>query len=91
MPHKYPLNIQCHGKSRLLLERIVRAGKNGIGGEQLFGYLYDQDPNGGPLTGRNILSVMVWHLNKKLKSVGKRIEGGQGGRHVAATYRLVDL
>jgi hypothetical protein len=91
MPHKYPLNLPLNGQQKMVLERVVKAGKNGIDGEQLFQYVFGAHPDGGPLTGIKVLPVLVWQVNKKLRVLGKRIKGGQGGRSVHATYRLVDL
>ena len=92
LPDPLPLGLKLVGVERALLERIVKAGKHGIRGDLLFNYIYCSDPDGGPLTGLKVLSVVVWKLNKKLKPLGKKIKSDSaGGRHVHANYTVVDL
>lgn len=60
--------------------------RNGITKEQIFDVLYSLDPQGGPLTGINILSVRLTHLRRRLAPLGLGISyGGWKG-----AFRLID-
>lgn len=78
------------GKSRTILDSIVRSGKRGINCEQLVGIVYGDDPNGGPLTASNCLRVLIHNANKRhLRPVGYQIQGEHTGHGAFGRYRLV--
>lgn len=78
------------GKSRKILDSIVRSGKRGINGEQLVGVVYGDDPNGGPLTASNCLRVLIHNANKRhLRPIGYQIKGEHTGHGAFGRYRLV--
>lgn len=92
IPEKHARNfpvIHLVGNQKKIVDLIFRAGKNGIPSDALFERLYLNDAEGGPLTGRKILAVMVWHLNKKLKPLGYKI--GSSGQGVPGIYRWEKL
>lgn len=78
------------GKSRKILDSIVRAGKRGISGEQLVDIVYGDDPNGGPLTAAGCLRVLICHANKRhLRPIGYQIKGEHTGHGAFGRYRLM--
>lgn len=88
-PNTFPANLRTYGKQQKFIDMVFKAGRNGIEAEAAFQRLYVDDEDGGPLTGRKILAVMVWHINKKLKPLGYRIKGTGAG--VPGIYRWTKL
>ena len=77
--------IALSGLQRQILERVTKAGQNGIHAERLFDFLYDHRADGGPSF--KSLAVVVRHLNAKLRPVGKAVLAGRGQRY----YRVVSV
>lgn len=69
----------------ILVARVFAAGKHGVAREQLFNFIYDADPNGGPLTGVKTMHVQKCQCNKKLKKVGLQIKLEH------RVYKLIEL
>lgn len=76
---------------RRLVERVRRAGQHGIPSDKLFDYVYEDDPDGGPLSGMACLHVRIMYINRRLKNIGKRVLGTPSGRNEPGSYRLVDI
>lgn len=75
------------GQERILMYLARYCGR-WVYTDALIDAVYWDDPEGGPDNARNVMSVQVWWLRKKLSGTGLEIEGigGRGGRR-----RLVDL
>lgn len=73
---------------RIILERVHRAGINGILSTSLFDYVYADDPDGGPLTGMKALHVRIYHINQKISLDGLRIRAPTGGMGGHTNYVL---
>ena len=87
-----PLNISdlgLRGQQIKLFLRVHRAGQHGISAGDLVNYMYDDDPNGGPVDPKNVLSARISILNRRLKSIGKMIRAGTGSG--GTNYVLKDL
>jgi hypothetical protein len=67
---------------RKLFALIEAAGTEGIRARDLFERAYDDDPDGGPLTGTSVIAIMVRHINRRVQPVGLVIR-----RH-GGMYRL---
>ena len=78
------------GNHRAILDRVLRAGKNGVSGQALFDYIYS-GTDGGPAIGINVIAVQVSQLNRKLKTKRKKIVNEHRGRGTESSYHLVDL
>lgn len=79
------------GVQKKLVERVAKAGNNGVENGALFDHLYGHDPNGGPDMGFNAISSTIAAINKKLKPLKKKIVNPFRGRSSIAYYRIVDL
>lgn len=89
IPLDLPIGLTLRGKRLEIYNIVRRAGLHGITSDLIFERLYALDPNGGPDTGVRQISVMICHLNKRLASVGQRVQGGHTGNGCFGTYRLV--
>ena len=75
-----------------IVERVRKAGPYGICSDDLFTYAYADDPDGGPLSGKQCLQTRMWQINRKLAAIGKVIRAPRGGKNGGATnYVLKDL
>lgn len=88
LPEKVALGIKLAPGEQLIVDSVVKAGQHGLHSDRLFNILYGDDPNGGPSTGINTLHVRVWHLNRKLRTVGYTIKGEYPGKSMNGRYRL---
>ncbi len=91
MPPDLPVGLKLRGNRLRVYEIVRRAGQNGITSDRIFDKLYELDPNGGPESGLRIVSIIVCYLNKRLKDVGQKIQGGASGHGCPGEYRLVTL
>ncbi len=74
---------KLQGIQRQLYEIVRDAGTLGITKNELIAKLYGHRADGGPLTD-NIISIMNWQLNKKLRLAGfeiKAMRKGEGARY----------
>ena len=75
-----------------IVELVHRAGKRGIRSDRLFNALYDDHPDGGPLSGMNSLRVRIAKINRKhLEPAGWKIEGENTGCNEFGSYKLVNI
>lgn len=89
LPRKNLFGVRLIGKQARFLERVHKAGANGIYSEALFNHLYGVDEDGGPLSGMRILYVMASQINKKLAKKNLRVTNINGlGAGNLAIYRL---
>jgi hypothetical protein len=78
------------GKQRRIFEALARAGNAGLSREQLLDRVYWDDPEGGPLTARGVIAVMICQqMNPKLEPFGLQIKGLSG--RGSWPYRLTTL
>jgi hypothetical protein len=92
LPPESPEDLVLKPQHRAIVERIRRAGQYGINSDVLFDYLYADDFNGGPDSGKTSMYVRINYINKKLKPFGKVIRAPQGGNAGGSTsYVLRDL
>jgi hypothetical protein len=72
---------------------VARAGSHGINSDVLFERLYADDEEGGPLSGKQSMYVMVREVNLTFKrySVPYRIRTPGAGNGSTANYRLERL
>ena len=75
LPSELP-GVALSAEQRRIVDRVRRAGPHGIHPEDLFDFIYRDDPDGGPETGIKTLHVRVMFINRKLKSIGKVIRSG---------------
>lgn len=76
---------------RKVYERIKKAGNNGIDSDDLFYYIYRNDSDGGPVSGKTVLYVMINKINRELAYHGNQEIGTvYGTRHGPASYVLRD-
>lgn len=85
------LSVRLTPLQRQIVNLVQRAGDEGIGSDRLFDLLYSDDPNGGPLTGKKCLHVLVWQTNSALRAVGMAIHCSRGGRGASGFYRLIQI
>lgn len=79
---------KLQGAQRQLYEIVRDAGTLGITKNELMTKLYGHRADGGPLTD-NIISIMNWQLNKKLRKAGLAIKPMRKGG--CARYRLWEV
>lgn len=92
LPPDLPFGLKLGAGQKRILDIVRRAGQHGINSADLFDKIYGDEADGGPLTGLNCLHVRIWHINRKLKTVGKVIRAGRGGRACGTqNYVLKDL
>lgn len=90
LPPDKPLGLELRGHQLTIANLLLKAGPHGLDTDVLFARLYENDPNGGPLTGKKILSVLVNQLNKRLALVGKKIKATSYGPG-PCSYVMKDL
>ena len=90
LPQHTHFGLWLVGNHRAILERVQRAGKNGVSGQALFDYIYS-GTSGGPTMGINVIVVQIGQLNRKLKTKRKKIVNEHRGRGTESAYHLVDL
>lgn len=91
LPRHLKLSVVLAPSQRRLVERVHKAGPNGILSTDLFDYLYSDDPDGGPLSGNKAIHVRICSTNKKLKLDGLRIRAPRGGVGGHTNYVLEKL
>ena len=91
LPPRIDLGIRLTSGQQRLVERVHRAGVEGILSTDLLDYMYGDDPNGGPETGKKALAVRICQLNKVLRKKGWCIRAPKGGMREPTPYRLVKL
>ena len=91
LPDAFPDGVHLSPIKRRIVERVRRAGKNGILTDDLFDFVYADDPDGGPLSGKICLQAHVWQINRRLRVIGKVIRAPKGGNRRATSYVLKDL
>lgn len=72
------------GRSAKIVEIMQKVGSEGIFSDALFERVYGDDPDGGPDGGVKSMSCLIAAINRRLKTVGKRIRAtsrGRGGYH----------
>jgi hypothetical protein len=89
-PHEpsFPMSMFRDVKYRIV-ECIHRAGGRGKTSQDVFDYVYANDPNGGPDSGVKIIAVHVCRINKMLaphKICIRHTQIGRGG--YAGVYRM---
>lgn len=62
-----------------IVDRVRRAGPNGIASDDLRDFVYADDPDGGPLWADATLHTRIWQINRKLKAINKVIRAPRGG------------
>lgn len=78
------------GKSRKILDSVVKAGRVGIDGDRLLNIVYGDDLDGGPLWAQQSLYGLIHHANQRhLKPAGYLIKGEPTGHGAFGRYRLV--
>ena len=89
LPEKPMLNgTHLTPYQKRIFELVARAGPNGIGSDDLFDKLYADDADGGPITGRKSLYVMIKRLKAKLEHHGMQVRKVPNGRRAAWNYVL---
>ena len=91
LPEELPFGIKLSKLKMRIVERVRRAGPHGILTDDLFDFVYRDDPDGGPLTGKTCLHVHVNQINRELAKVRKVIRAPVGGTRVSTNYVLKDL
>ena len=92
LPPELPFGLKLAPQQQRLVERVRKAGRYGILSDVLFDFLYSDDPDGGPASGKVCLHTRIWQVNCKLREVGKVIRASRGGNIGGATnYVLKDL
>ena len=91
LPDELPPDVKLSASQRRVVERVRRAGKYGILSTALFDFVYADDPDGGPLSGKVCLQVRIYQINKQLRKVGKVIRAPRGGGGESRNYVLKDL
>jgi hypothetical protein len=80
LPPKLKLAIKLRASQMLIVERVHRAGKEGILSTDLTDYVYADDPDGGPEAARKVLASRIWIINNRLKHIGLHINAPVGTR-----------
>lgn len=80
LPAKLKLPIKLVDSQMLIVERVHRAGKQGILSTDLADYVYADDRDGGPEAARKVLATRICIINKKLKEMGFVIRAPVGTR-----------
>lgn len=88
LPPRLKLSIKLAPGAQRIVDRVHRAGSNGILSTELFEFVYGDDPNGGPNEGRKALAARIWAVNKKLKKDKIRIRAPVGGSREPTAYVL---
>ena len=84
--------LKLNGNRLEIYKRVLKAGRHGVTSLSLFEMLYGDDPDGGPLSTRNIISVYVCQLNHRLVPLGQKIVSeGRVGPHIYARYRIENV
>ena len=70
LPPRLKLSVKLAPGAQRIVDRVHRAGSNGILSTELFDFIYGDDPEGGPNEGRQLairLSELVASLKMRLK------------------------
>lgn len=79
------------GTERLIVSHLVTRYPLGVSKQALFDDLYGLDPDGGPESGVNVISVFVCHLRRKLNQYGWDIPRNGSGSGNMGFYRLAPI
>ena len=79
LPDAYPLGVRLTAQQQLIANTVRRAGQHGIMSDDLVDAIYANSRDGGPLNAKGVIHVQIYLMNKKLKTVGKRITGAFAG------------
>lgn len=91
LPQPLPLlGLALRGNQQAILERVHRAGKNGVDRDTLLNYVYGNAVD-TPVDEVNTLAVQIVQLNKKLAGLKMKIVNDSFGRRAVAIYSLVRL
>lgn len=74
-----------------IVQIVQAAGEQGIRADRLFDALYDDDPDGGPLTGIDNLHSRIKQLNNHLAKARWKVQGSRSGNGSFGFYRLVRI
>lgn len=81
-------HIRLTPKQRAILAAIVESYPKPVTAELLIEVLYGADPNGGPLTVRNVLAVHISRLRGIIEPYGWTVPTSRKGSGNAGLYRL---
>ena len=71
------------GNERRICELLASNFGQWVPGPRLYGFVYNDRPDGGPLGASQCVSVSICHMRRRLAAVGLRIEGvGNRGRRM---------
>ena len=87
-PKGLPRGVEFTRRERMIFEVVQAAGKLGISSDRLFDRLYAADPDGGPLTGKKSMFVIIRRMNQKLAAVGLLVRAPGGGNGTTGSYTL---
>lgn len=91
LPFALKFSVSLSPMQRKLVERVHRAGREGICSTDLFDFMYGDDPNGGPEHGVKSLASFICQLNYKIRADGKRVRAPKGGMRMPGNYVLESL
>ena len=95
LPSKSPLpkGVRFSPGQQRIVDRVRKAGPNGIASDDLLAFLYADDADGGPLWADATMHTRIWQINQKLKTIGKVIRAPRGGhgRGGPGVYTFRDL
>ena len=74
-----------------ILSALIDAFPRGCTKEFLIDVLYGSEPDGGPLTANNIISIYFSHLRPVLADYGWTVSHGRNGPGAHGRYRLMLL
>lgn len=84
--------LELTGIQRRIMESLHAAGSRGLTIDRLLHEVYAFDPNGGPLSGKNGLSVQRIRMQKILEKHGLMIKANYPhGRATASIWRLASI
>lgn len=83
-----PGSVHVGGKRRQAVFDYIRERPHGVSSEQIVGYVYADDPNGGPDCAATVISVVVCRINHILAGLDYPLRiSGTGGP--GSIYRMV--
>ncbi len=87
-PAEMLLSAHLSRIERIIVEALVSAYPRSVGTEHLISAIYDDDPEGGPLSPRAVIKVRISWLRGKLQQYGWNIANNRGGAGNFGRYKL---
>jgi len=86
-----PKGLKLSRLQLIIFTAVQKAGEHGILSDRLFDAMYNDRIDGGPLSAKVVLRVIVYQLNARLLPFGLQVRAEHTGHGSARNYTLRKL